>query len=104
MKRLILCTMITLFAQTAFAITSLDRSALEIRDIVNSPQLRRLLPPSESIQEIRRSDRGYLLSTRRYQLYIEVVYGSALKGTSPEAGGGGETGTLHFGDLKEISP
>lgn len=102
MKRLILCAMLTLLAQTAFAITPLDRSALEIRDIVNSPQLRRLLPPSESIQDIHRMDRGYLLSTRRFQLYVEVVYGSGLKGAAPEAGDSG-TGTLQFGELKEIT-
>lgn len=100
MKKLILCALLTLSAQSAFALSAFDRSALEIRDIVNSPQLRRLLPPSDSIQEIRRMDRGYLLTTRRYQLFVEVVYAPyGAKSATPEAEGNGK---LQFGEPKEI--
>jgi hypothetical protein len=96
-KKLFFCAMMALFAQSAFAISPLDRSAFEIRDIVMSPQLRRLLPPTESILDIRQVSGGYLLTTRRYQLYVEVVYGpyGAQEGQEGQA-------TLQFGEPKEL--
>ena len=105
MKKLILCAACALFAQTAFALAPLDRSIHEIRDIVTSPELRRFLPRTESILDIRRVDRGYLLLTNRYQLFVEVVYGPY--GASAEGGeegdGGGGASSLKFNEPQEIS-
>jgi hypothetical protein len=97
MRKLFCFVFLSLMATGAFAASPLDRSSYEIRDIVMSPQLRRLLPPSEALLDIRRLDRGYLISTRRYQLFVEVVYGGPYGAQGAEEG----TPTLNFGELKE---
>lgn len=96
MKKLILCVVLFLTATAAFA-APLDRSIREIRDIVSSPELRRYLPPNEVIVNIRRIDRGYLITTNRFQLLVDVIY--PLRGVQAEEEGG--TPTLRFNEPTE---
>lgn len=99
MKKLLICAILMLSAQVGFA-APLDRSIREIRDIVSSPELRRILPASESILDMRRVDRGYMLLTNHYQLFVEVMYGP-YRGA--EGGSEGGATNLRFEEPKEIN-
>jgi hypothetical protein len=91
MKKLILSAAILLSAVTGFA-APLDRSIREIRDIISSPELRRYIPPRETILDIRRIDRGYILTTNHYQIVVDVIYPLQGKQAGEESG----TATLRF--------
>jgi hypothetical protein len=92
MKKLCLLSLFCFAAVNAYA-APLDRSILEIRDIISSPQLRQILPPAEAIMDIRRVERGYVITTYHYQLFVEVIYGP--RGVQGEEGG---TPTLNFNE------
>lgn len=75
MKKLFFLAGVALLSfQTMYAYSPLEQSAGEISDIVNSRELRRYLPPYESIMNIRRVSNGYVISTNHYQLFVEVRY------------------------------
>lgn len=92
MKKFILSAVLLLAATAGFA-APLDRSIREIRDIISSPELRRFLPPRESILDIRRISGGYMITTNHFQLFVEVIYPmQGAQATEEEAG----PGTLKF--------
>lgn len=46
----------------------------EIEAILNSPELSKAIPEGESLEEIRKTDKGYLVITRRYLVVVLVRY------------------------------
>lgn len=79
-KLLILAALSFMSFQTAqAAFYPLDQSIIEIRDIISSPELKRFIPPLETILDIRRVQGGYLITTNHYQLMVEVRYRGLLK-------------------------
>ncbi len=81
MKKILFSTLSALLLlQTGFALSPLDRSSKEISDIVRNPQLRRMLPPTEVILDIRRIPSGYVLTTNRFQVIVDVIYGPSARG------------------------
>lgn len=101
MKKLIFSALSTLLlVQTGFAIYPLDRSSREISDIVRSPELRRLVPGTESILDVRRVQRGYIITTNRYQIIVDVMYGPSANAKADGEEGG--PATFKFNEPTEV--
>jgi hypothetical protein len=88
MKKLLFTALSSLMLiQTGFAISPLDRSIHEITDIIRSSELRRMLPPMETIIDIQRVPRGYVITTNRFQVIVDVLYGPRGAQATGEEGG-----------------
>ncbi len=74
MKKLIF-TFLLLATQPAFALLApLEQSLLEIKGIVENPDMTSSLPSAEKILEIEMVESGYLIHTRSYTMLVEIVY------------------------------
>ncbi len=51
-----------------------EQSAVEIKKIIDSEELRNLLGPSQPIQRIERNENGYLITSLDYTLQIDLNY------------------------------
>ncbi|MDE3045482.1 MAG: hypothetical protein KGJ02_02405 [Verrucomicrobiota bacterium] len=56
------------------ALPPLAQSTREIKAILSAPELHTLLGSAESIQSIRRTPTGYVLSTQHYLLQVDIYY------------------------------
>ena len=68
------------------ALPPLAQSAREIQAILTDPKTYQILGSAEQIQEVRKTDTGYLVVTKNYQLQVDVRYG----------GGDRIAGPVHF--------
>ncbi len=63
------------FSTCAFgALSPLDQSITELKKIIESPDLRKSLQTTETIQDIWKVGNRYVLSTENRQLVVDVVY------------------------------
>ncbi len=60
----------TLFA----ALPPMEQSSREIQTMLSDPRLQQSLESSSPIQSIERQDQGYLISTIRERVWVEIVY------------------------------
>lgn len=76
MKKLLYC--LSLFVLSAGPVEGLlapfEQSAVEIKKIVDSDELRNLLGPSQPIQGIERNDQGYIITSSDYTLQVDLNY------------------------------
>ena len=66
--------LILLFSTAYAALPPLAQSMQEIEAIVSDPELYQLLGGAEPIQEIKRIEGGYLVSTRSQAVQVVVTY------------------------------
>lgn len=67
--------MILAFSQCAFALLApLSESIVEIRAILNSPDLTNRLKSSDQILDIKKTDYGYEITTQQTKLSVELNY------------------------------
>jgi hypothetical protein len=71
MKYVLLFLMVTTVSYAA--LPPMAQSAAEIRAILDDPRLHRYLG-SEAIEQITHKETGYLISTRHYQIGVDVIY------------------------------
>lgn len=76
MKKLIgTMLFLTLLSTTGFALLApLEQSIREIQTLVNSPELRKNLESSETIQDIWKIGSRYVISTENRQMVVQVIY------------------------------
>lgn len=59
------------------------QSAREIQKILSDSKTHAALGSAEAIQEIRKTDRGYLIITKNYELQVDIRYGGGPKLAGP---------------------
>jgi hypothetical protein len=76
MKKMICLTlMLVALGQSAFALLApLSESIIEIRAILNSPELTQYLRSSDVIMNIEKTDSGYRIVTQQTKLTVELAY------------------------------
>ena len=75
MKKLIIAAFLFLSVQPCYALLSpFNQSIEEIQSILQSTQLQNYFPQSESIVDIRRTEKGYILYSQTVQMLVEIVY------------------------------
>lgn len=74
MKKIALSLALLAAAPSFAALAPLNESIAEIQAILNNRTLRSSLKTSEAIQEIIRTEDGYLVITNNYQLQIDLKY------------------------------
>jgi CHASE3 domain sensor protein len=62
------------FSSVEAILAPFEQSAVEIRAIIDSEELRNLLGPSQSVLAIEKKGRGYLITTSDYTLQIDLDY------------------------------
>ncbi|MBS0604181.1 MAG: hypothetical protein JSS60_03975 [Verrucomicrobia bacterium] len=74
MKKTILAVLILASSSVFAALPPLAQSNREIQAILQSPETYRLLGGADPIDQIIRSENGYLLITRKTELLVDISY------------------------------
>lgn len=84
-------------SQACFALLSpLSQSIVEYRDLINNPELGKFLNQGETILDIKKVDRGYIITTNRSELFVDLVF-------NPSSGPGPQNFRLHFNKPRPLN-
>jgi len=79
-KALFFISCLFLFATSLpAALPPLFQDIAELKAIFDDPQLGQLLQSGEAIKEIQHTEKGYVISTNKNILAVEIVYASAAR-------------------------
>ncbi len=80
MKKLTFIAIVSLLAVTGlFAETTFEQRSKEIKSIVTNSKLSQLLTKGELIQQVTKTNKGYIIQTQNYKLNVDIVYGPSSR-------------------------
>lgn len=96
MRKLVLISAFSFFTLPAFALLSpFQQSVIELKTLLDSPDLTQNLPSTEWIKDIRRLENSFILVTTNHRMVVDVIY-------LPRQGPGPQKFKLYFNPAEPL--